>query len=131
MRAGSVTNYQVFAAQSLSLEEALESQLDESATSAVERTIETIVESHTRSFDHALGELARLAPDAPLLSCGQTVFWDEPMKVGVALAAARLKKPRRFVAAVHDTDYFAKHPGGKPRPGRFRALPHNDTTTRG
>ncbi|MGV3614458.1 MAG: hypothetical protein ACO1SV_03900 [Fimbriimonas sp.] len=89
------------------------------------------MESNCKPLAEVLEELERVAGDAPFLALGQTVFWDEPMKAGVALAARRLGKPRRLVAGVHDTDYFAKLPSGPRRPGQFRALPHNDTTTRG
>lgn len=83
------------------------------------------------SLQDNLLELERSAPDAPLLALGQTIFWDEPMKAGVALAARRLGLKRKLVAGVHDTDYLAKLPSGPRQPGRYRALPHNDTTTRG
>jgi len=65
------------------------------------------------------------------LALGQTVFWDEPMKAGIALAAKRLGHDRTLVAGVHDTDYFAKLPSGPHSSGKFKSLPHNDTTTRG
>jgi hypothetical protein len=83
------------------------------------------------SVGEALAQLQKLAPDAPFLALGQTVFWDEPMKVGLALASKRLGHDRRFVAGVHDTDYFAKLPSGRRQPGKFKALPHNDSTTQG
>ena len=76
-------------------------------------------------------ELERVAPGVPLLALGQTVFWDEPMKAGLALRLKSLGLDRRLVAGSHDTDYFAKLPGPKGTKGRFRAVPHNDTTTRG
>jgi hypothetical protein len=50
------------------------------------------------------------------------------MKAGVAQAAARLG--RRFVAGIHDTDYFAKLPRPPKTKERFRAMAHNDTTTK-
>ena len=79
-----------------------------------------------------LTELLRNCPlDVPLLALGQTIFWDEPMKAGVALAVRETGSRRRFIAGIHDTDYFAKLPAGRREPGKFRALPHNDTTTRG
>ncbi len=53
------------------------------------------------------------------------------MKAGLALAAKRVGSARTFIAGVHDTDYFAKLPSGQRQPGRFKALPHNDTSTRG
>jgi len=66
-----------------------------------------------------------------LLALGQTAFWDEPMKAGLALRLKALGSSRRLVAGSHDTDYFAKLPGPRGSRGRFRAVPHNDTTTRG
>lgn len=90
-----------------------------------------MADAHCRSLDEVLEELERVAPDAPLLALGQTVFWDEPMKAGLALRLKALGSSRRLVAGSHDTDYFAKLPGDKGRKGRFRAVPHNDTTTKG
>ena len=85
----------------------------------------------SRNLATALEELQKLTPDAPFLALGQTIFWDEPMKGGIVLAARRMGYPRRFVAGVHDTDYFAKL-GGSRRPiGKYRSLKHNDTTTKG
>lgn len=83
------------------------------------------------SVEEALARLQEQSPDAPFLALGQTVFWDEPMKAGLALASKRLGYSRRFVAGVHDTDYFAKLPSGRRQPGKFKALPHNDTSTQG
>lgn len=83
------------------------------------------------SLESVLTQLDEAAPGAPLLALGQTVLWDEPMKGGVALALKRRGSDRRFVAGVHDTDYFAKLPYGPRGNGRFAAIPHNDTTTRG
>lgn len=91
---------------------------------------EPMIETQS-SLDSALAELDRIAPGAPLLALGQTVLWDEPMKGGVALRLRELGSDRRFVAGVHDTDYFAKLPSGPKPSGRFVAVPHNDTTTRG
>src|SRR5690349_1443020 len=90
-----------------------------------------MADAHCRPLDETLKELERVAPGAPLLALGQTVFWDEPMKAGLALRLKALGSSRRLVAGSHDTDYFAKLPGEKGRKGRFRAVPHNDTTTKG
>ncbi|MFN8218626.1 MAG: hypothetical protein U0S12_00635 [Fimbriimonadales bacterium] len=84
-----------------------------------------------KALSGALEELARIAPDAPFLALGQTVLWDEPMKAGVALASQQLGYSRRFVAGVHDTDYFAKLPGATRKIGRYAVMAHNDTTTKG
>lgn len=80
---------------------------------------------------NALEELDRIAPGVPLLALGQTVFWDEPMKAGLALALRKSGSDRELIAGVHDTDYFAKLPSGRKVKGRFRSFPHNDTTTKG
>ncbi|MBS1724400.1 MAG: hypothetical protein JSS66_15770 [Armatimonadetes bacterium] len=88
------------------------------------------MDDHCPSQAQALEELQRLAPEAPFLSLGQTVFWDEPMKAGVALRSRNLGFSRAFVAGVHDTDYFAKaHQKG--RTVGYGALPHNDLSTKG
>ncbi|MBC8066634.1 MAG: hypothetical protein H7Y17_17520 [Chlorobia bacterium] len=83
------------------------------------------------SVKEALRQLHEVSPDAPFLALGQTIFWDEPMKAGIALASKRQGYSRRFVAGVHDTDYFAKLPSGKKQTGKFKAFTHNDTTTKG
>lgn len=87
--------------------------------------------TQTKGLEEALAELQKLAPDAPFLALGQTVFWDEPMKAGLALASTKLGYSRKFVAGVHDTDYFAKLSSGKGESGSFKSFPHNDTTTKG
>ncbi len=89
------------------------------------------MESRRSNLKEVLEELAQCAGDAPFLALGQTVFWDEPMKAGVAHLASKLGYHRRFIAGVHDTDYFAKLPGGQKRQGQFKTFPHNDTTTKG
>lgn len=81
--------------------------------------------SHKAIFE----ELERVAPGAPFLALGQTAFWDEPMKAGVLLCSRAQGFDRTFVAGVHDTDYFAKHPASKAV-GGYVSLPHNDTTTK-
>ncbi len=88
------------------------------------------MESACPSQASVLAELAQVAPDAPFLALGQTVFWDEPMKAGLALISQGLGYKRRFLAGVHDTDYFAKLPS-RSGEGRYQAVAHNDTTTKG
>ncbi len=85
----------------------------------------------TEPLSKILSRLDEIAPGVPLLALGQTVLWDEPMKAGVALAASKLGTGRRLIAGVHDTDYFAKLPSGGRKKGKFKAFPHNDTTTKG
>lgn len=75
-----------------------------------------------------LAKLQEVSPDAPLLALGQTVLWDEPMKAGVANTLKTLGIDRKFIAGIHDTDYFARHPGAVGGTG-YQALAHNDTTT--
>jgi hypothetical protein len=81
------------------------------------------------SQETVLRELEKTAPEVPFLALGQTVFWDEPMKAGVALALKRLGSKRKFVAGVHDSDYFAKFKHATNQSG-IQAFPHNDTTTK-
>ncbi len=89
------------------------------------------MEPSCQPFKAVLEELDVIAPDAPFLALGQTVFWDEPMKGGVSLQARALGSKRRLIAGIHDTDYFAKLPRSKVRSGSFKTFPHNDTTTKG
>lgn len=88
------------------------------------------VESSLPACKSAIESLDRIAPEAPFLALGQTVFWDEPMKSILALDLQRLGSKRQFLAGIHDTDYFAKHPMARPGDG-FDAIPHNDASTRG
>jgi hypothetical protein len=90
-----------------------------------------MTEPDCKDLEQILGDLDREAPGVPLLALGQTIFWDEPMKAGVALKLKRMGSARRFVAGVHDTDFFAKLPMGRKGKGKFKTVPHNDTTTRG
>lgn len=87
-------------------------------------------ESDCISPAEVLDRLDDIAPDAPLLALGQTVLWDEPVKGGLALLLRERNSGRRFVAGVHDTDFFAKLPAGERKKGSFRAFPHNDTSTK-
>lgn len=88
------------------------------------------MEGCCRTQEEILAELEKTSAGAPFLALGQTVFWDEPMKALVALRSRDLGYDRRFIAGVHDTDYFAKRPQGNSKKG-YKALPHNDTTTKG
>jgi hypothetical protein len=65
-----------------------------------------------------------------LLALGQTVFWDEPLKAILPLLAEEAGEKVTLVAGVHDTDYFAKLPGGISTNQMFEALPKNDGSTR-
>ncbi|MBL8040096.1 MAG: hypothetical protein JNM04_01990, partial [Chthonomonas sp.] len=75
-----------------------------------------------------LQQLQDICPGAPFLALGQTILWDEPMKAGVIDALQQHGFERPFIAGIHDTDYFAKHPGATQQKG-YQALAHNDTTT--
>lgn len=66
-----------------------------------------------------------------MIALGQTVFWDEPLKVGIHLALQKLGMGRKFLAGIHDTDYFAKLPQHARKDAEFGTFPHNDTTTKG
>ena len=75
-----------------------------------------------------LAELDEKAPNAPFLALGQTVFWDEPLKIGIARRAKELGFSRKLAAGVHDTDYFSKLSSVAPL--NYQALAHNDTITK-
>ncbi|OYT74325.1 MAG: hypothetical protein CFK49_08925, partial [Armatimonadetes bacterium JP3_11] len=82
-----------------------------------------------------LEALKQTAPDAPLLALGQTIFWDEPMKLALLHALREVEPNRKLYFGVHDTDYFARlHARLLPRNAQvldgYALLPHNDGTTR-
>ncbi|MDW8106658.1 MAG: hypothetical protein RMK45_04160 [Armatimonadota bacterium] len=87
------------------------------------------------AVEATLKDLSRYAADAPLLALGQTIFWDEPMKLTLLPWLQRIDPARRLLFGVHDTDYFARlHtrtlPQNAQRFGNYAMLPHNDGTTR-
>lgn len=82
-----------------------------------------------------LEALQQIAPDAPLLALGQTIFWDEPMKLALLDALREGDPNRKLCFGVHDTDYFARlHARLLPSNAQvfdgYALLPHNDGTTR-
>lgn len=83
------------------------------------------------SLTEVLRELHEKAPGAPLLALGQTAFWDEPLKIMLPVVSTSVGVPLQLVAGIHDTDYFAKRPGGSSVTPRFVALPKNDGSTKG
>lgn len=86
------------------------------------------------STREVLRRVREIAPDAPFLTLGQTVFWDEPLKAAFFAALRAFDPQARMTAGVHDTDYFAKLPGGVKAPANgapFVMLGHNDGDTRG
>lgn len=83
------------------------------------------------SVADTLQTLAAEAGAAPLLALGQTVFWDEPLKALLPSVAEEAGFPIRLIAGVHDTDYFAKLPGGLASNKQYVALPKNDGSTKG
>lgn len=83
------------------------------------------------SVEECLSCLEKEAPGVPLLALGQTVFWDEPLKIAVILSSQKLGKKNKLIAGIHDTDYFAKLPGGVVSNSPFVALPKNDHSTKG
>ncbi len=89
------------------------------------------MDSSCPSQKQALKALRAFDPEVKLLALGQTVFWDEPMKIGLRDIILDQGVSCHFTAGVHDTDYFAKLPGDHHRSRlAFRALEHNDTGTR-
>lgn len=80
------------------------------------------------SMKEVFGELDRAAPGVPLAACGQTVFWDEPMKRVLAEARDCFGMERPALVGLHDLDYFSRMPDGDD--GEYRLLSHNDVDTR-
>lgn len=81
-------------------------------------------ETMKRVFD----ELDRVAPGAPLVACGQSVFWDEPMKRVLLEARDHFGSDRPAMVGLHDLDYFSRMPDGNG--DGYSLLPHNDVDTR-
>ena len=76
------------------------------------------------------GRSARSIPGVPFLALGQTALWDEPTKaVWRRLLDAHLPGAK-FVAGVHDTDYFAKTTAHLGDDQPYVMLPHDDGRTR-
>jgi hypothetical protein len=79
-------------------------------------------------------DLRERFPDAPFLTLGQTVLWDEPTKAAFCCLLDAAAPDSRMVAAVHDTDYFAKLPAGalsaEEAEAPFVLLEHSDGDTR-
>jgi hypothetical protein len=83
------------------------------------------------SVPEVLKRIRKESPGVPLLALGQTVFWDEPLKALLPILSEEAGEDIRLVAGVHDTDYFAKLPGGLPSGDKpFVALPKNDGSTK-
>ncbi|MDQ3814347.1 MAG: hypothetical protein M3347_10400, partial [Armatimonadota bacterium] len=96
----------------------------------------TIVRSQSMSDFHpsavaAIQTLRERYPQTPFLTLGQTVLWDEPTKAAFCRMLEEVAPEALMVAAVHDTDYFAKLPRFENRAEKFVLLPHNDGDTRG
>jgi hypothetical protein len=84
-------------------------------------------------MSQAVQELRTRFPHAPFLTLGQTVLWDEPVKAAFCRVLEELAPDAQIVAAVHDTDYFAKLSHFETEAAsdrKFLLLPHNDGDTR-
>ncbi len=82
------------------------------------------------SLKDCISALGIQFPQTPFLTLGQTVFWDEPLKAAFCRALEQLSPHAGMIAAVHNTDYFAKLPGVDSGSEPFLLLPHNDGSTR-
>ena len=81
-----------------------------------------------------LADLRARFPDAAFLALGQTALWDEASKATLRRALDTVWPDARLVAAVHDTDYFAKLPGhgaAAHENARYALVFHDDARTRG
>ena len=79
----------------------------------------------------AIQELRERYPQTPFLTLGQTVLWDEPVKAAFCRMLEDVAPDAVMMAAVHDTDYFAKLPRAEQSREKFALLSHNDGDTRG
>ncbi|NCO32382.1 MAG: hypothetical protein AUJ92_12055 [Armatimonadetes bacterium CG2_30_59_28] len=68
--------------------------------------------------------------NTPVLTFAQTVFWDDPMKAVLLRALRALDAPNRFVAGIHDTDYFSKLLKAPLADTPYLLVSRNDTTTK-
>lgn len=86
------------------------------------------------SMIEAVRSLRERFPNAPFLTLGQTVLWDEPVKAAFCRVLEDLAPDAQIVAAIHDTDYFAKlsHLQFESSLGddKFVLMEHNDGDTR-
>lgn len=80
-----------------------------------------------------LETLRERVPNPVFLALGQTALWDEPTKAALVRRLKDSWPEARFVAGVHDTDYFAKLPGhpASASDSPYARVPHDDWTTRG
>ena len=83
------------------------------------------------SMQAAVRDLRARFPRAPFLTLGQTVLWDEPVKAAFCRVLEVLAPDAQIVAAIHDTDYFAKLTHLENLNEKFALLEHNDGDTRG
>ncbi|MCC6446093.1 MAG: hypothetical protein IT210_21905 [Armatimonadetes bacterium] len=80
--------------------------------------------------EETLEELRSRYPGVGLVACGQTVFWDEPVKAVLSYLLDGRDPGRRIHLYVHDTDYFAKTTVKEAGDCTYPILPHNDGSTR-
>lgn len=89
------------------------------------------------SFDPSAAAIVRdlraRFPDTPFLALGQTALWDEPTKAAFRSVLDALWPEARLIAAVHDSDYFAKLPGhpAMATDAKYALVVHDDAQTRG
>lgn len=81
----------------------------------------------------AIREITAKFPGTPFLALGQTALWDEPTKASLRRILDSLAPDARMIAAVHDTDYFAKLPGhpASATGSKYALVEHDDSRTRG
>ncbi len=92
-------------------------------------TIETLSTSHPAT--EIIQRLKDDHPGVPFLALGQTVLWDEPMKAVWRRLLDEVHPDAKFIAGVHDTDYFAKSTALVHDDQPYIMLPHDDGATRG
>jgi hypothetical protein len=82
------------------------------------------------SVTNAIVRLKDEHPDTPFIALGQTVFWDEPVKAAWRRILDSQWPQAQMIAAVHDTDYFAKTSAHFSHNNPYAMVEHNDGDTR-
>ena len=109
---------------------------DSEGTNAAPPDTQILPRPLSPSAQTVLAALAARFPQTPFLALGQTALWDEPTKAVLRRALDTVCPQTVLLAGAHDTDYFAKLPGGGSisalsQHGQYALARHDDNKTRG